>query len=52
VLQCEPGEVVFIDDRVGNVEAAASLGIQAMRYEGSAHLAKALAGFGIELQTS
>ena len=52
VLQCEPGEVVFIDDRAGNVEAAASLGIQAMRYEGSAHLAKALAGFGIELQTS
>ncbi len=50
VLQCEPSEVVFIDDRAGNVEAAAGLGIRAFQYEGSAKLASTLAGLGIEIE--
>jgi putative hydrolase of the HAD superfamily len=52
VLQCEPSEVVFIDDRAGNVEVAAGLGIHAIRYEGSEKLAKALEQLGIELETN
>ena len=47
VLQCEPGEVIFIDDRAGNVEVAAGIGINAIRYEGSTKLIEKLAGFGI-----
>lgn len=50
VLQCEPSEVIFIDDRAGNVEAAKGLGINAICYEGSQKLAATLAGFGIELE--
>lgn len=49
VLQRDPEEVVFIDDRTENVAAAASLGIQAIRYEGSAKLAEALAGLGVSV---
>jgi putative hydrolase of the HAD superfamily len=49
VLQCEPGEVVFIDDRQGNADAAASLGIHAIKYEGSEHLAQALSRFEIHV---
>ena len=52
VLQCEPSEVVFIDDRAGNVEVAAGLGIHAIRYEGSEKLAKALEQLGIELEAN
>jgi putative hydrolase of the HAD superfamily len=52
VLQCEPGEVVFIDDRAGNVEVAAELGIHAIRYEGSEKLANALKQLGIELEAN
>jgi putative hydrolase of the HAD superfamily len=50
VLQCEPGEVVFIDDRAGNAEAAAALGIHAIHYQGSEGLAHALAELGIEAE--
>jgi putative hydrolase of the HAD superfamily len=50
-LQCEPSEVIFIDDRAGNAEAAASLGINAIRYEGSAHLTGRLRELGIEVET-
>jgi putative hydrolase of the HAD superfamily len=52
VLQCEPGEVVFIDDRAGNVEAAAGLGINAIQYQGSAQLADALARLGVEVEAN
>lgn len=52
VLQCEPSEVVFIDDRAGNVEVAAGLGIHAIRYEGSEKLANALEKLGIELEAN
>jgi len=48
VLQCEPGEVIFIDDRPGNVEIAASLGIHTIQYRGSAQLEGELASLGIE----
>ena len=47
VLQSDPEEVVFIDDRAENVAAAASLGIHAIQYEGSAMLAAKLAELGI-----
>jgi putative hydrolase of the HAD superfamily len=47
VLQRDPEEVVFVDDRAENVAAAASLGIHGIRYEGSAALAHALAGLGV-----
>lgn len=47
VLQRDPEEVAFIDDRAENAAAAASLGIQAIRYEGSAKLAESLAGLGV-----
>jgi putative hydrolase of the HAD superfamily len=50
VLQCEPEETLFIDDRAGNVEAAASLGIHAIRYQGSAKLERELAALGIEAE--
>jgi len=49
VLQRDPEEVVFIDDREENVAAAASLGIHAIRYVGSAALAEALAGLGVDM---
>jgi putative hydrolase of the HAD superfamily len=50
VLQCEPSEVAFIDDRAGNVEAATALGIHAIQYQGSAQLARDLAALGIETE--
>ena len=43
VLRSDPEETVFIDDRAENAEAAASLGMHAIRYEGSAKLAAQLA---------
>ncbi len=49
VLQRDPEEAVFIDDREENAAAAASLGIHAIRYEGSAKLAEALAGLGVSV---
>jgi putative hydrolase of the HAD superfamily len=52
VLQCEPGEVIFIDDRAENAAAAAGLGINAIHYEGSAQLADALARLGIEVEAN
>ena len=47
VLQSDPEETVFIDDRAENAEAAAALGIRAIRYEGSAALAAKLSGLGV-----
>ena len=52
VLQCEPGEVIFIDDRPGNVEAAAAVGMHAIRYQGSEQVARDLAALGIETEAS
>ncbi|MGC2637639.1 MAG: HAD family phosphatase [Acidobacteriaceae bacterium] len=47
VLQRDPEETVFIDDRPENAAAAASLGIHAIRYTGSANLAEELARLGV-----
>jgi putative hydrolase of the HAD superfamily len=49
VLQRDPEEVVFIDDRAENAAAAASLGIHAIRYEGSAALARTLEQLGVDV---
>lgn len=47
VLQRDPEEVVFIDDRAENAAAASSLGIHGIRYQGSAHLTEELARLGV-----
>ena len=52
VLQCEPEEVAFIDDRAANVEAAAKLGIHAIQYQGVAKLDRELAALGIEVEVA
>jgi putative hydrolase of the HAD superfamily len=49
VLQRDPEETVFIDDRAENVAAAATLGMHGIRYEGSARLAEELARLGVVL---
>ena len=49
-LEIQPAEVVFIDDKPENVEAAKSVGIQAAVYDladTSTSLAGVLAGFGV-----
>ncbi len=43
VLESDPDETVFIDDREENTAAAAALGMHAIRYEGSVQLAAKLA---------
>lgn len=50
VLQRDPEDVIFVDDREENVAAAASLGIHALRYEGSVRLAGELARLGVALE--
>lgn len=50
VLQRDPEEVVFVDDRSENVAAANSLGIHAIRYEGSSQLTDELTRLGIALE--
>lgn len=50
VLQCDPEDCVFIDDRPENVAAAVSLGIHGIRYQGSEQLGEALEQLGIEAQ--
>ena len=37
-LGAAPHEVLFVDDREGNVRAARELGIGALRFEGADHL--------------
>lgn len=49
VLQRDPEEVAFIDDRAENVAAAATLGIHAIRYEGAAQLADELSRLGVQV---
>jgi putative hydrolase of the HAD superfamily len=50
VLQCEPGEVMFVDDREGNVEAAGALGIHAIQYQNPQQLQHELSALGIEVE--
>lgn len=52
ILQCEPDEVAFVDDRANNVEAAAALGIHAIRYQGAEQLERELAALGVEAEVA
>jgi putative hydrolase of the HAD superfamily len=47
VLQRDPEEVVFIDDRQGNCDAAGALGIHAIRYIDEAQCVQALERLGL-----
>ncbi len=48
VLQRDPEEVVFIDDRQGNCDAAGALGIHAIRYIDEAQCVQALERLGLD----
>jgi putative hydrolase of the HAD superfamily len=48
VLQRDPEEVAFIDDREGNCDAAAALGIHAICYQDEAQCAQALEKLGLD----
>lgn len=52
VLQRDPEEAVFIDDRAENVAAAAKLGIHAIQYRGSANLAEELGRLDVRVEQS
>jgi putative hydrolase of the HAD superfamily len=47
VLQRGPEEVIFIDDREGNVQAASAVGIHGIQFKGEQQLAAELAQLGI-----
>jgi putative hydrolase of the HAD superfamily len=47
VLQRDPTEVIFIDDRANNVASAAALGIHAIQYKNEAELRSHLGGLGV-----
>ena len=47
VLQRDPEDCIFIDDRAENVAAASSLGIHGIQYEGSRQLTDALGRLGV-----
>jgi putative hydrolase of the HAD superfamily len=47
VLQRDADEVAFIDDRQHNCDAAAALGIHAIRYQGEAQCVRALEQLGL-----
>lgn len=46
-LQCDPHEVIFLDDNGMNVVAARSLGMQAVRVKGIAEVKQALVSSGV-----
>ena len=47
-ILAKPAErILFIDDRAGNVAAAAAAGMEAIQFEGADALRRKLAGFGI-----
>ena len=45
----EPEQTLFIDDKHENCEAAAELGMRALRFESPSQLSRALGTFGIEV---
>jgi putative hydrolase of the HAD superfamily len=48
LTQCSPDEVVFVDDRAENVEAARSVGLPAIHYQNVRQLEAELRQLGIE----
>jgi glucose-1-phosphatase len=46
-LGCRPGQVLFLDDNLLNVEASQSLGMNAVRVRGIAEAERVLTGLGI-----
>jgi len=49
VLQRDPKEIAFVDDRAGNVQAANAAGMHGIRYEGSEKLKNEFEKLGIKL---
>lgn len=49
VLQRDPKEIAFVDDRAGNVQAANAAGMHGIRYEGSEKLKQEFEKLGIKL---
>ncbi len=47
VLQAEPGEVIFLDDRPANVAGASQLGIRSLHFSGAGRARSDLAGYGV-----
>jgi putative hydrolase of the HAD superfamily len=47
VLQRDAGEIAFVDDRQGNVDAANAVGFHGIRYQGSEHLKAELVRIGV-----
>ena len=45
IVSAAPGEIVFVDDRAGNVQAAADAGMQALLFSSAAQLRSALGGW-------
>jgi putative hydrolase of the HAD superfamily len=52
VIQKDADSVVFVDDRSGNVDAANSVGIHGIRYQGSEYLKAEFEKLGISLQAA
>lgn len=48
VMETTPEQAVFIDDRTGNAEAAAALGVHAIRFESPEQLAEELKSLGVD----
>lgn len=44
-LGCQPGEAVFVDDRLENVEGAQAVGLQAIHYQGRSDMNKRIMSF-------
>jgi putative hydrolase of the HAD superfamily len=47
-METTPEQAVFIDDRTGNAEAAAALGVHAIRFESPEQLAEELKSLGVD----
>ena len=45
-----PGEILFFDDKLENVEAARKAGIQAIRFEAEVHLTLAMSEIGVAIE--
>jgi putative hydrolase of the HAD superfamily len=49
ILQRDPREIAFVDDRLGNVEAANEVGMRGIHYEGAESLKHELEALGVKL---